>query len=630
MTTSDLALFVRTAAHLQPSQIAHRIRLRFQRAALRSCPQASRWLMAGPDPASAVGWPPGFSPLDKRLWQDWPGMAELHTGRITLLGMTRTLAEPGGKDHVYPLQDDPGNVDWMRAHWTQADWAQADWAQPDAPQLWRFHLHYWDWVWGMAAEPDHEDAQVFFATLWRSWRSSVRVGQDDAWLAYPAALRAWTFCGIYRELIAGSEIEDSFIIDLAAHLGFLRRHLESDIGGNHLVKDLKALAGLAVFFADEQLLDWALSRLTRQLAIQVLPDGGHYERAPAYHCQVLGDFIDLADLIQVTGRAPIPELTLAIRRMRTWLGNVLSPGGDVPLLNDGYPVAMSLVRALCPSAAPDMPLLVLPDTGLVRATAADWHLLADVGLPCPDELPGHAHADTLSCLLHVGGDPLLVDTGTSTYAPGHQRSYERSTAAHNTVEVDDADSTEVWGAFRAARRARVHDFAAHAEGGVLVVEATHNGFLRLTGRPCHRRRWTLTDAGLQVDDWVTGRGRHRVVIRWHLAPGSKLRLTAGGAEASTPAGKFRITIAATGWVALAAETAPVAIGFGRTVNAPVLTSTLDAVLPLQVSTGWHRAGGEQPRSVTAAEAGKMSARLRTVDTRRTVAIEPIVNNGGVA
>ncbi len=25
------------------------------------------------------------------------------------------------------------------------------------------------------------------------------------------------------------------------------------------------------------------------------------------------------------------------------------------------------------------------------------------------------------------------------------RSYERSTAAHNTIEIDGADSTEVWG-----------------------------------------------------------------------------------------------------------------------------------------------------------------------------------------
>ena len=75
--------------------------------------------------------------------------------------------------------------------------------------------------------------------------------------------------------------------------------------------------------------------------------------------------------------------------------------------------------------------------------------------------------------------------------------------------MDGADSTEVWGAFRAARRARVTDVAAcTAHGGVLTVEAAHDGYRHLPGRPVHRRRWSLTEAGLRVEDTVTGRGRH--------------------------------------------------------------------------------------------------------------------------
>ena len=133
-------------------------------------------------------------------------------------------------------------------------------------------------------------------------------------------------------------------------------------------------------------------------------------------------------LVRATGRVPGPELTGAIQRMRRWLGCVLSPDGQVPLLNDGYPVDPALIGLLQPGTVPDDRLLVLPDTGLVRALAGGWRLLADVGAPCPGELPAHAHADTLSCLVHVGGVPLLVDTGTSTYAPGPVRDYERSRA----------------------------------------------------------------------------------------------------------------------------------------------------------------------------------------------------------
>ena len=87
--------------------------------------------------------------------------------------------------------------------------------------------------------------------------------------------------------------------------------------------------------------------------------------------------------------------------------------------------------------------------------------------------------------------------------------------------MDGTDSTEVWGAFRAARRARVTDVATcTAHGGVLTIEAAHDGYRQLPGRPIHRRRWMLTEAGLRVEDYVSGRGRHAIVLRWHLAPGA--------------------------------------------------------------------------------------------------------------
>ena len=596
MTGSDLALLARTAVHLRPSQIAQRARLRAQNQALRHFPAASRKLLAGPDPASAAGWPTGFVPLDARLWRNWPGLPGLREGRAELLGMTRTLARSVDGGLETGEAGDPAGGDRIRAHWARTDWAQADWAQADAPALWRFHLHYWDWSWGLIAQALRADARAWFAALWRSWRSAIMPGQGDAWHPYPAALRAWSFCGVHRDLVAGSDAEDCFIASLSTHAGFLRRHLETDVGGNHLIKNLKALAGLAVFFADEELLDQTLDQLVRQLAVQVLPDGGHFERAPAYHCQVLGDLIDVDGLIRAGGRGPGAELAEVIQRMRRWLGCVLSPDGQVPLLNDGYPVDPALIGLLQPGRTPDDRLLVLPDTGLVRASAGGWRLLADVGPPCPDELPAHAHADTLSCLVHVDGTPLLVDTGTSTYAPGPVRDYERSTAAHNTVEIDGANSTEVWGAFRAARRARVGKVMARDDDGELTADSAHDGYRRLPGRPVHHRRWTLSATGLRVDDLVRGTGEHSVTVRWHLAPGSAVRLDDGRAAASTPAGDFQMAVSASHPVALRASTAPVATGFGRTADAPVLVCRVRGALPVRITAVWREAGNTQPIS----------------------------------
>jgi uncharacterized heparinase superfamily protein len=556
MTRADFAVLCRTVVHLQPAQLAHRARLRTQQAGLRRFPEAGRLIMPGPDPADAVGWPDAARPTDALTHGCWPGLSELRTGKITLLGVTRELG----------------------------------WEHSDAPRLWRFHLHYWDWAWGLAADQDRLAARAIFARLWRSWQESAEFGRGDAWHPYPAALRSWSWCGLHRALVAGSDIEADFVAGLASHAGFLRRHLEYDVGGNHLIKGLKALAGLAVFFADERLLRLVLRRLTSQVARQVLSDGGHYERAPAYHCQVLADLIDVVDLLRAAGRTPAGEISTAIGRMRGWLGAVLTPDGRVPLLNDGYPVDREFIAALRPGPIPDSPLL-LPATGLVRAVAGGWHLLADVGAPCPPSLPAHAHADTFGCLVHVDEVPLLVDTGTSTYEPGPVRRYERSTAAHSTVQVDAADSTEVWGVFRAGRRARVSGVAVHADDARITCEAVHDGFRGLRGRPLHHRRWSLSKDGLQVEDLVTGRGRHEIVIRWQLATGTTVQVADRSALVTGPAGDFSVTVVATAPVRLAAETRAVAAGFTSTAVAPVLTCRLDARLAVGVTTVWNRARG---------------------------------------
>ena len=559
MIAEDLALFGRTAVHLRPSQFAHRARLQTQRAALHHWPKLGMRLLASTAASTAPGWPTGFAPVDARIPQCWPSLAQVDTGRISLLGKVRELGDP------------------------------PDWQQADAPLLWRFHLHYWDWAWGLAAASDRRAARLIFARLWRSWQTACVFGRGDAWLPYPTALRAWSWCGLYQPLVAGSDLEPGFLRAMAVHAGFLRRHLESDLGGNHLIKDLKALAGLGVFLGDERLVTRALHRLTSQLAVQVLPDGGHYERAPAYHCQVLADLIDVSELLRVAGRPPEPQLSQAVPRMRRWLGAVLGPDGAVPLLNDGYPVSDFLVAALKPDSPPAESLSLLPDTGLVRAVMGDWRLIADVGAPCPDELPGHAHADTLGCLVYVDGEPLLVDTGTSTYAAGGVRCHERSTAAHNTAELDGTDSTEVWGAFRAGRRARVHGLRADRGPGGITIEAAHDGYRRLPGRPVHRRRWSLTGSGLQVDDEIVGGKRHAIAVRWHLAPGSTVELREDGAVVTTAAGDFRVTVGASETFRLNAEPTMIATGFlGRTV-APVLACRVDSALPVRITTGWRRA-----------------------------------------
>jgi hypothetical protein len=90
---------------------------------------------------------------------------------------------------------------------------------------------------------------------------------------------------------------------------------------------------------------------------------------------------------------------------------------------------------------------------------------------------------------------------------------------------------------------------------------------------------------------VAGRGRHEIIIRWQLAPGSVAQVAEGAALVTGPAGAFSVAVAASHPVPLSAEIRPVAAGFGSTVDALALTCRIDAALPIRVSTIWSRARG---------------------------------------
>ena len=252
----EAALLARTVVRLRPAQVVHRVRLRTLRTAERRWPELVTRPLA-PPAGVTPGWPESFSPLDAPL--DHGDATEIAQGTFTFLGETRSLGEP------------------------------ADWHQEDAPRLWRFHLHYLEWAWALAQAPDRASARASFADLWRSWRASTVPAQGDAWSPYVASLRVWVLCSVFDPLVQGSEIESDYLDQIAWHAGYVQSHLELDVGGNHLLKNLKALIGAGVFLSRPDVVATGQHLLEAQLPVQVLADGGHFERSPSYHCQVLGD-----------------------------------------------------------------------------------------------------------------------------------------------------------------------------------------------------------------------------------------------------------------------------------------------------------------------------------------------------
>lgn len=478
----EVGRYVRTVSHLRPQQIAHRIRLRSQQAALRRWPDhfERRWSHPGGTPR----WPEGFTALDALAPPDCGSVDELEEGRLTFLNEPRDLGNP------------------------------VAWDPPGASQLWLYHQHYWEWAWTLLTHPDRGRAQALFHRQFESWAAATRFGRWNAWAPYPTSVRAWVFVNVEHHLVRGTHLEEAFHEQLRLHAGFVEHNLELDVGGNHLLKNLKALVGLGIFLDDPNLLVKATKHLRHQLTLQVLADGGHFELSPSYHCQVLGDLLDIRSLVDAHGPPSVDGLDDAIARMRTWLGCMLMPDGDVPLFNDGGLVGRRRIRTLQPAPRPGGPLTVLAESGYAVVTPGERvHLVVDIGAPCPPDLPAHAHADCLTFELAVDGHRIVVDPGTSVYGSGPQRRWERSTGAHNTVMIDGTDQTEVWGAFRAGRLADATLEHTRTDGEVVSISAFHTGYHHLTGSPFHRRRWWVSPDRIDIIDDVEGSGGHTVRSR---------------------------------------------------------------------------------------------------------------------
>jgi hypothetical protein len=168
------------------------------------------------------------------------------------------------------------------------------------------------------------------------------------------------------------------------------------------------------------------------------------------------------------------------------------------------PTPASAPRAV-PTPRPHLRLL--PDTGVVVATAGDFRLLADVGSASAAD----AAAPALAILVWHDGRPLLVEAARSSDVPGpvHDRKGGRRCA----LLVDGAHPTRARGGLRAGRpRSRLLE--AGFEAGTAVVTAEHHGFRRLPAHPVHRRSIRVRHDRIEIVDVVEACGRPRDSVGW--------------------------------------------------------------------------------------------------------------------
>ncbi len=403
--------------------------------------------------------------------------------------------------------------------------AHGGWNDAALEKLWLYNLHYFD---DLNAQDAPSRADWHRALIAR-WIAENPPANGNGWEPYPTSLRMVNWV---KWLVAGNVAPPGMASSLVLQAGWLAGRLERHLLGNHLFANAKALVFAGLYFEGAQAANWlatGLKIISKELPEQVLTDGGNFERSPMYHAIFLEDVLDLINAAQCwPGLVPDAQLAYwreTAGRMLSWLTGMTHPDGEIALFNDAafgvVPRVVELtayagrVGVELPMAVVDAKAIHFVDSGYVRMQTLDAVAFLDVAPIGPDYLPGHAHADTLSFELSVFSQRVVVNGGTSRYGSGPDRLRERGTAAHSTVEVAGANSSEVWGGFRVARRA--YPFALEVQPDSGHVACSHNGYTRLPGAPVHRRAWQMNEDSLQVRDTVRG-GEHAALTRYVLHP----------------------------------------------------------------------------------------------------------------
>ena len=484
----------------------------------------------------------------------------------------------------------------------------ADWNDPRADALWLYNLHYFD---DLCAD-DAEARCGWHQALIARWIAENPVGQGVGWDAYPLSLRVvnWIKWALAlgaaepRDTAvaggAGSGLTEAAIHNLAVQARYLAPRVEWHLLGNHVLANAKALVFAGCFFDGAEAKAWlskGLSILREQVAEQVLADGGHFERSPMYHALVLDDLLDLINLSRRFPHA-IPEgdvrmLQEAARRMLGWARVMTHPDGGIAFFNDAaFGIAPGIAELEDYAArlgiesprAAGAHLVCMEQSGYVRLSQGPFTVLFDAAPVGPSYVPGHAHADTLAFELSCGTQRVICNSGVSRYGRGETRQWERSTAAHNTVEIDGENSSEVWDGFRAARCANPVGLQVSEEAGSLQAQCAHDGYARLRGRPQHRRSLELAGDRVTWIDEILGASEHAAIGRIPLHPAVAAKRIDDNAWRLDLPGGARLRLSVEGAAArLDAEAGRFSPEFGITLERTVLCWRGSGALPVRVT-----------------------------------------------
>ncbi len=403
-----------------------------------------------------------------------------------------------------------------------------------------------------------------------NWRSPLELAiRLINWVwAYDLILESGTMTGAFRS---------RFLHAAYLHLWEITRKLsKGSSANNHSIGEAAGVFIASCYFPFmKNAAEWreeSKGILEAEIIAQTYPDGGGREQAFGYHLFVLQFFLTAGLVGRKSGTDFTEGYWRRIEKMLEFAGCMAEGGGTPPMFgdcDDGYVLDLGEPRGDLPGllstgaalfGRPDfkvwsgsfseMAEWLLGKNGREKFEALETGSVGDrleshsypesgsyllqygsrgvenrisVSFDCGElgfkSIAAHGHADVLSVTLRVFGQDILVDPGTYDYFKfPEERNYFRSTRAHNTVEVDGLDQSEMLGPFLWGKRANAKVLRWEPSGNVGTVEGEHDGYSRLDDPVVHRRKVELNsdERILIITDSIRSRKLHVVKIRYQF------------------------------------------------------------------------------------------------------------------
>jgi hypothetical protein len=480
-------------------------------------------------------------------------------------------------------------------------------------------------------------------SLLTDWIVANPLGKGVNWtVAMEAALRGTSLC-LTMELLWPFSLEekpwlDQLTVSLWQHLRFIEAHSEFSflVRSNHYLSNIVGLTTLSAYLRGPGMrrrLRKNAQAVQREILLQTYADGGDSEASTGYHVLVAQMFLHSLLVQRRVGVAIAPEFETRLRLMFEWIDVLGDDGWKLPHLGDcdngrvelllddieqttlpagerhslGIGSLMGLASHLLgsggdgqdavwfghatgagPGEREQKPLSVLPDSGLAALRAGRASIIF---CAMPNGLHGkgsHTHCDKLSLVFRLGADEVFCDSGSRGYTRSAElRNQDRSTRAHNTLMIDDADqnslSSDPRSLFRCGNEAAVSPITSEGEG---MVRASHQGYSGMGIE--HERTVQLGEWSLMVIDWVRGAGEHLLDLQYVLGPAwrASSEMMSGKTVSCVITGPRRLTLECASESSLTLSLTPAEISreYGATIPASSIRIQTTAGLPAKVQT----------------------------------------------